>query len=86
MRGARRGPSPWWNFFEFSFTTAPAVVVQRAHDWASWIIPKVEKFPKAHRFSIAQRLVAASIELLMSLVDDSYQARNAGSLTVPLVP
>ncbi len=58
----------------------PAVVVQKAYDWTLWIIPKVEKFPKSFRFSIGQNLVAASLELLMNLVDATYQARNAGSL------
>ncbi len=60
--------------------TEPAVVVQKAYDWALWIIPKVEKFPKSFKFSIGQSLVTASIELLMNLVDATYQARNAGSL------
>ena len=60
--------------------TEPTVVVQKAYDWALWIIPKVEKFPKSYRFSLGQNLVAASIELLMNLVDATYQARNAGSL------
>src|SRR2546425_1855837 len=60
--------------------TEPAVVVQKAYDWALWIIPKVEKFPKSYRFSIGQSLVTASIELLMNLVDATYQTRNAGSL------
>jgi len=63
-----------------SHSTGPAVVVQKAYDWAFWIIPKVEKFPKSYRFSIGQSLVSASIELLMNLVDATYQARNAGSL------
>ena len=56
------------------------MVVQKAYDWALWIIPKVEKFPKSYRFSIGQSLVPASIELLMNLVDATYQTRNAGSL------
>jgi len=60
--------------------TEPAVVVQKAYDWTLWIIPKVQKFPKAYRFSIGQRLETASLELLMNLVDATYQARNAGSL------
>jgi len=60
--------------------TEPTVVVQKAYDWALWIIPKVEKFPKSYRFSIGQTLVASSIELLMNLVDATYQSRNAGSL------
>jgi hypothetical protein len=38
----------------------PAVVVQKACDCALWIIPKLEEFPKAYRFSIIQNVVAAS--------------------------
>jgi hypothetical protein len=63
-----------------SATTEPAVIVQKAYDWALWIIPKVEKFPKSYRFSIGQSLVTASIDLLLNLVDATYQVRNAGSL------
>ena len=55
-------------------------MVQKAYDWALWIVPKVEKFPKSYRFSIRQSLVTSSIELLMNLVDATYQVRNAGSL------
>lgn len=58
----------------------PAIVVQKAYDWALWIIPKVEKFPKSYRFSIGQRLVSASLELLTNLVDATYQTRNAAPL------
>jgi four helix bundle protein len=58
----------------------PGAVVQKAYDWALWIIPKVEKFPKSYRFSIGQSLVTASVELLMNLVDATYHARNAASL------
>jgi len=76
-----RGPGgilpPWKNFLA---VTEPAVVVQKAYDWTLWIIPKVEKFPKSYRFSIGQSLVSASTELLLNLVDATYQARNAGSL------
>jgi len=60
--------------------TEPAIVVQKAYDWNLWIVPKVEKFPKSYRFSIGQTLIASSLELLLSLVDATYQSRNAGSL------
>jgi len=52
----------------------------KAYDWVVWIVPKVEKFPKFSRFSIGQSLLASSLELLMNLVDATYEARNAGSL------
>jgi hypothetical protein len=53
MRGGRGDTSPLGESF-LSTTTEPAVVVQKAYDWALWIIPKVEKFPKSYRFSIGQ--------------------------------
>jgi hypothetical protein len=57
-----------------------AVVVQKAYDFALWILPKVEKFPKSYRFSVGQMLVSATLELLLHLVDASYTTRNAGAL------
>ena len=65
MRGGRGDPSPLGGIF-LSNSTEPTVVVQKAYDWALWIIPKVEKFPKSYRFSIGQSLVTASIELLLN--------------------
>ena len=58
----------------------PAIVVQKAYDWTLWLIPKVEKFPKSHRFTIGEPMVRASIELLLHLVDATYQTRNAAAL------
>ncbi|HEY6344845.1 MAG TPA: diversity-generating retroelement protein Avd [Bryobacteraceae bacterium] len=55
-------------------------VVQKAYDWNLWILPKVEKFPKSYRFSVGQNLVSTSLDLLMNLVDATYQAKNSGIL------
>ena len=60
--------------------TEPAIVALKAYDWTLWIVPKVEKFPKSYRFSIGQSLIASSLELLLNLVDATYQSRNVGSL------
>ena len=60
--------------------TETAIVVQKAYDWNLWILPKVEKFPKSHRFSVSQNLVATSLDLLMNLVDATYQSKNSGTL------
>ncbi len=57
-----------------------AIVVQKAYDWNLWILPKVEKFPKSYRFSVGQSLVATSLDLLMNLVDATYQSKNSGTL------
>ena len=61
-------------------SSEPAVVVQKAYDLTLWIIPKVEKFPKSHRFTVGQPLAQGAIELLLHLVDATYQSRNGGSL------
>ena|SRR5438270_4229825 len=58
----------------------PAVVVQRAYDWALWVMPKAEKFPKSYRFTLGDSLVRSSIELLLHVVDATYQSHNAASL------
>jgi hypothetical protein len=51
----------------------PAVVVGRTYDFTLWLLPKVEKFPRAFRFTIGERLVSAGLDLLLSLVDASYR-------------
>jgi hypothetical protein len=60
--------------------TDVAVVVQKAYDSNLWILPKVEKFPKSYRFSVGQSLVSTSLDLLMNLVDATYQSKNSGML------
>lgn len=58
-----------------------SIAVQRAYDWNVWIHPKIHRFPKPYRFSIGQSLTAASLDLLMNLVDATYQSRNVTALT-----
>ena len=60
--------------------TEAAIVVQKAYEWNLWILPKVEKFPKSYRFSLGQNLVETSMDLLMHLVDATYQTRNSNAL------
>ncbi len=61
-----------------------AVIVQKAYDWNLWIHPRIEKFPKSYRFSIGQSLNATSLELLMNLVDATYQSRNSAPLSAAI--
>jgi hypothetical protein len=81
--GFPRGLAPLGeNFDEEAAMTEMAIVVQKAYDWNLWILPKVEKFPKSYRFSVGQNLVSTSLDLLMNLVDATYQAKNTGTLAV----
>ena len=50
----------------------PPVAVAKAYDFVLWLVQKVENFPKSHRFTIGERLVANGLDLLTLLVEASY--------------
>ena len=47
-------------------------VVNKAYDFVLWLLPKVENFPRAHRFTVGDRLTANGLDLLTSLVEAAY--------------
>jgi len=56
------------------------VAVGKAYDFVLWLLPKVENFPKAHRFTVGERLSAHGLDLLTSLVEAAYAREKAGLL------
>ena len=48
---------------------APAVILVKAYDHVLWPVQKAEKFPRPFRFSMEERIVQGSLDLLMTLVD-----------------
>lgn len=50
------------------------MVVQQAYDLALWVVRKVEKFPRSFRFSVGDRMIARSLDLLETLVDAAYSS------------
>jgi hypothetical protein len=61
------------------------VVVGKAYDFVLWLLPKVENFPKAHRFTVGERLTANGLDLLTSLVEAAYSREKAGLLLPILI-
>jgi len=53
------------------------VVVGRAYDFVLWLLPKVEDFPRAHRFTVGERLTANGLDLLMTLVEAAYARQKS---------
>jgi len=41
----------------------PLVIQSRMFDLLLWLLPKVEKFPKAYRFTLTQRLMDSTLDL-----------------------
>ena len=52
------------------------VAVTRAYDFVLWVLPKVEKFNRAYRFTVGERLAAGSLDILTLLVEAAYAARK----------
>lgn len=42
--------------------TNELVILTRIFDLLAWLLPKVETFPKAHRFTVTQRLMNAALD------------------------
>ncbi len=53
------------------------VVVGKAYDFILWLLPKVENFPGAHRFTVGERLTTHGLDLLTSLVEAAYSRDKA---------
>jgi hypothetical protein len=56
------------------------VAVGKAYDFVLWLLPKVENFPRAHRFTVGERLTTHGLDLLTSLVEAAYAREKAGLL------
>ena len=59
--------------------TEPAVVVGKAYQLVLWLLPKVEKFPRSHKFTVGDRLAAYGMDVLLNLVEAAY-SKNKLSL------
>ena len=55
-------------------------VVQKACEFSLWLTKKVENFSRAYRFTVGDRLVQGSLDLLMRLLDAAYARDRAAIL------
>jgi hypothetical protein len=51
-------------------------VVTKTYDLALWLLPQVAKFPRAHRFTLGERMESAVLDVLEQLVEAQYTARK----------
>lgn len=57
------------------------VVVQKAYEFNVWLIEKVQRFPRNHRFGVGDRLLQGVLDLLLKLVDAAYARERVRILT-----
>lgn len=48
------------------------VAVTKAYDFVKWLLPKVESFPRAYKFTVGERLAGQGLDLLTALVEAAY--------------
>lgn len=53
------------------------VVFTRCFDLLAWLMPKAEAFPRAHRFTVTQRLMNAALDLQEALFEAQNQREAA---------
>ncbi|MCP4699714.1 MAG: four helix bundle protein, partial [Gammaproteobacteria bacterium] len=57
-----------------------AKAVQDCHELLIWLIPHLDKFPKARRFTLGDRLESRVLSILEDLVEATYSRQK----TIPL--
>ncbi len=61
-------------------TNPSAPIVQKSYELALWLLPKVERFPRSYRFTVGDRITAASLDLMAALVEAAYASRRDAPL------
>jgi len=52
--------------------TAPPVAVQKCYDLVLYLLRRVEKYPRAQKFTVGDRLAEAAMDVLEDLVAAAY--------------
>lgn len=59
---------------------APAPPWRRIFQFLLWLIPTVEKFPRAQKFLLGDRIQATALDVLEALIDPTYTKDRRGHL------
>ena len=54
--------------------------LEKAYQFVLWLIPTVEKFPRAQRFLLGDRMQSAALDVLEGLVEATYSREVEGIL------
>jgi hypothetical protein len=58
------------------------IAVTKTYDFVRWLLPKVENFPRAYKFTVGDRLAAQGLDLLSAMVEAAYASRKEDLLQV----
>lgn len=57
--------------------TEEMIVFTRCYDLLAWLMPKAERFPRAFRFTVTQRLMDAALDVQEALFEAQSQRQAA---------
>ena len=60
-------------------TTLPKVI-DNCHELLKWLIPLLDKFPRARRFTLGERLESGLLEVLEECIDAAYSSNKRAQL------
>jgi hypothetical protein len=52
------------------------LVVGKTYDFVLWLLPKVEKFSRAYKFTLGERLTKAGLDLLGLVTEAAYSTKK----------
>ncbi len=53
------------------------VALEKAYQFVVWLVPTVEKFPRAQKFLLGDRIQSAALDILEGLVEATYTRNRA---------
>lgn len=56
-----------------------APVLEKTYQFLVWLLPTVEKFPRAHKFTLGERTQALALTVLEGLIEANYR-RERGAI------
>jgi hypothetical protein len=56
------------------------VVLEKAYQFVLWLVPTVEKFPRAPKFLLGDRIQSTALDVLEGLVEATYTRNRAPAL------
>ena len=58
-------------------TASSPQAVEDCHELIAWIIPQIEKFPRARRFTLGERIEQGLLDVLELLIEAAYSRNKA---------
>jgi hypothetical protein len=58
----------------------PPVALEKAYALALWLIEKTGTMPRAHRFTLGDRIYCQSLDLVAALTDATFSRDKSGAL------